>query len=118
MGERSTPPDIRADSLVPLVHLSYHLTMYKSKGLEGSFFASYFSVESSLLSSSTPKVFGERVVWRTLIAFYLLVGLSFEMLLISFVWIVCFALLTHVFQSLVDLRGLNYEWGFGMLLSP
>ena len=100
------------------MHLPYHLTLYKSRGLEGSFFASAFAVESSLLSSSTPEVFGEGVVWTTLIVFYLLVGLSFDILSISFAWIVCFALFTHVFQSSVDFRGLNYAWGFGMLSSP
>ena len=58
-GRSSKPPDIMAEPLVPLMHLSYHLTLYKSRGLEGNFFASTLSVESSLLSRSTPEVFGE-----------------------------------------------------------
>ena len=107
-GERSTPPDIATDPLVPLMHLSYHLTLYKSRGLEGSFFASSLSIESSLLSCSTLEVFGEEAVWRTLIIYDLLVGLSFDLLSILFAWIVCFALFTCVFQSSVDFQGLNY----------
>ena len=53
-GERSTPPDIASDPWVALMHMSYHLILYKSKGLEGSFFASALSVVSSLLSYITP----------------------------------------------------------------
>ena len=30
------PLDIVADRLVPLMHLSYHLTLYKSRGLEAA----------------------------------------------------------------------------------
>ena len=107
-GERSTPPNITTDPLVPLMHLSYHLTLYKSRGLEGRFFASALSIKSSLLSYNTLEVFGEGVVWRTLIIYDLLVGLSFDLLSILFAWIFSFALFTRVFQSSVDFWGLNY----------
>ena len=116
-GGRRKPPNITANPLVPLMHLSYHLVLYKSRGLEGSFFVSTLSVESSLLSYSTLEVFGEGAVWRILIIFYLLVGFSFDLLSISFAWIVCFALFTSIFQSSVDFWGLNCAWGFGMLPS-
>ena len=116
-GGSSTPPDIVDDPLVPLMHLSYHLTLYKSRGLEGSFFAYALSVESSLLSCCTPEVFGEGSVWRIPIVSDLLVGFSFDMLSTSFTWIICFALFTLVFQPSVDFRGLNCVWGFGMLPS-
>ena len=92
------PHDIAANPLVPLNHMSYHLTLYKSRGLEGSFFAYALSVESSLFSCSTPEVFGKGAVWRTLIVSDLQVGLSFDMLSISFAWIVCFSLFMCVFQ--------------------
>ena len=95
-GKSSTPLDITADPLVPLMHMSYHLTLYKSRGLEGSSCASALSVESSLLSCSTLEVFGEGAVWRILIVSDLLVGFSFDFLSISFVWIVCFSLFTCV----------------------
>ena len=116
-GGSSTPPDIAADPLVPLMHMSCHLTLYMSRGLEGSFFAYALSVESSLLSWSIPEVFGEGAVWIILIVSDLLVGFSFDLLLISFAWIVFFALFTHVFKSSVAFQGLNCMWGFGMLPS-
>ena len=116
-GERSTPPDIAVNPLVPLMHLSYHLTLYKSMGLESSFFAFALSVESSLLSCNTLEIFGEGAAWRILIVSDILVGFSFDVLSISFVWIVCFALFTCVFQSSVDFQELNCPWGFGMLPS-
>ena len=91
-ARRSTPSDITANPLVPLMHLSYLLTLYKSRGLEASFFASALSVESSLLSYNTLEIFCKGAVWRILIVFDLLVGFSFDLLSISFVWVVCFSL--------------------------
>ena len=67
------------------MHPSYLLTLYKSRGLEDSFFASALSVKSSLLSYNTPEIFGEGAVWIILIVYDLLVGFSFDMLSISFV---------------------------------
>ena len=63
----STPYDIVANQLVPLMQLSYHLTLYKSKGLEGIFFAYALSVESPLLSCNIPEIFCEGSIWRILI---------------------------------------------------
>ena len=61
-GGENTPPNIATDLSMPLMHLSHHLTLYKSRGSKGNFFTSALSLESSLLSCSTPKIFSEGAV--------------------------------------------------------